>query len=502
MTDTVDHATRVFVTERLRAARTAHGGTLPRHWIGEISAATGIAPSTLWRYIADGVPAPRRGRERWEWNEEARVAFYRAGGDMVLTRKLLLDELGPDRVPSLRTLYRSRDRDLSPDERMLATHGHAAARGRRLVVAIEDAHRNETWLADHSQLDFDVLELRGTVPVRPWMTAIIDGYSRRIVGASLSITPNQGHVLAALGMAIRQCGRPRVLIYDRGREFLADAVKQHAVALDYVHQPTIAYHPHHKGKIERFNHTFNRMVLHVVGTTPRPAKDIRGRPLLGERLPVPIRIAERYFYETLDEYNQVRAHSRLDGMTPQAFYDADPTPERHVDDALLRRFVLSAERRTIGEYGIRFRGRHYWAPEIEGHRGDRVEVRFAQDDQRHLELYRDDRFWCTVNLVDPASAEQASRVLAGRAEHVQRQRRDLAKAKRLAKRQMKATTATQHLQDTTLITRSDVERETAGVPPRVLQVLRSLDLETDLDVPATTDTRTDAPTSTARSQAR
>jgi putative transposase len=499
MTVAADHATRVFVTERLRAARTANGGKLPRRWIDEISEATGISQSTLRRYVAHGVPAPRRARDRWEWDEDARVAFYRAAGDIVLTQKLLRSQMDPDRVPSLRTLYRSRDRDLSPDEQMLATRGHAAARGRRLVVAIEDAHRNETWLSDHSQLDFDVLELRGTHPVRPWMTIVIDGYSRRVVGASLSITPNQGHVLAALGMAIRQCGRPRVLIYDRGREFLADAVKQHAAALDYVHVPTIAYHPHHKGKVERFNRTFNRMMLQTVGTTPSPAKDIRGRPLLGERLPVPIRIAERHFYATLDAYNQQHAHSRLGGMTPQASYDADPTPERLVDDALLRRFVLSAERRTIGEYGIRFRGHHYWAPEIEGHRGDRVEVRFAQDDQRHLELYRDARFWCTVALVDPASAEQTSRVLAGRAEHVQRQRRDLAKAKRLAKRQMKATTATQNLQDTTLITRSDVARETAGVPPRVLQVLRSLNLETDLDVPTTTDAPDTPATSADRS---
>jgi putative transposase len=484
MTGSADYATRVFVTDRLRAARDENSGRLPHRWLAEMSQATGIATSTLRRYIADGVPEPRH-RQRWEFDRDARVTFYRAAGDVVLTRKLLIDDRGPGAVPSLKTMYRARDRDLSPDEQMLATRGHAAARGRRLVVALEDEHRNETWFSDHSQLDFDVLELRGTHPVRPWMTIVLDGYSRRVVGASLSIAPNQGHVLAALGMAIRQCGRPRVLIYDRGREFLASSVQQHAASLDYVHMPTIAYHPHHKGKVERFNATFNRMMLHAVGTTPRPATDVRGRPLLGERLPVPIRIAERLFYETIDAYNQRHEHRSLGGMTPQAFYDSDPTPERTVHDAVLRRFVLSEEHRKIGEYGIRFRGRDYWAPELEGHLGVRVEVRFAQDDQRQLEIYRDGRYWCTVELVDPASAEQASRVLAGRAAHVERQRQELSQAKRLNKRQMKATTDRQNAQDTTLITRGDVQRETAGVPPRVLEALRSLNLGTDLDpIPA------------------
>ena len=277
------------------------------------------------------------------------------------------------------------------------------------------------------------------------------------------------------------------MIYDRGREFLAASVKQHAVSLDYVHMATAPYHPHHKGKIERFNATFNRMMLHAVGTTPTPAKDIRGRPLLGEHLPVPIRIAERLFYETIDAYNTKHQHRSLGGQTPQAVYDSDPTPERTVDDAVLRRFVLSSERRKVGAYGVRFRGKHYYAPALEGHRGESVEVRFAQDDLRHLELYRDERFWCRVDLVDPASAEQSSRVLAGRAEHVERQRRELAAAKRLNKRQMKASTDRQKIQDTTLITKGDVERETTGVPPRVLHALQSLNLKTDLDDPSVGD---------------
>ncbi|WP_026912019.1 DDE-type integrase/transposase/recombinase [Patulibacter minatonensis] len=489
MSARADRATIEFAVDRMRAARHAHAGTVPRGWLNEIGAALGVPRSTLQRYVAQGVPAAAD-RSRWRWEGTARAAYYRAAGDVTYARELLSTEHPDEVLPSVRTMQRTRDLDFTADERALAEKGHAAARGKRLVVAVEDADRNEVWLADHKQLDVDVLPPRGTIPVKPWMTVIIDGYSRRAVGVSISLRPNQGHVLAALGMAIRRCGTPRALIFDQGREFLARSVTEHAAELGYVAMATLAYHPHHKGKVERFHQTLNRMLTHACGTTPTPAVNIRGKPLLGAPPVIPLPRFEELFFQTHEQYEN-RGHRSLQGSTPNEVYAEDATPERRVPDAVLRRYLLSKVRRTIVEYGVRFAGRHYYAPEFEGNLGTKIEVRYAQDDQRQLEIYRGDRHWCTARLSDPASPEQVEEVLRVRREHLKRQRKDLAAARRLARAQTRASTDRQRAENSTVITGAEAARETSGVPQNVMDLLNHLQLRTDLDDPDTEPPTTD-----------
>lgn len=492
MSARADRATIEFAVQRMRAAQNAHGGTMPPGWLDEIGQAMGVARSTLQRYVAEGVPADRD-RPRWSWVGPARAAYYRAAGDVTYARTLLASEDRDLPLPSVRTMQRARDLDFTPDERALAERGHAAARGKRLVVAVEDAYRNEVWLADHKQLDIDVIPLRGTTPVRPWMTVIIDGYSRRAVGVSISLRPNQGHVLAALGMAIRRCGAPRALIFDQGREFLAHSVTQHAATLGYVAMATLAYHPHHKGKVERFHQTLNRMLTHACGTTPTPAVDIKGKPLLGDPPVIPLSRFEELFFQTHELYEN-RAHRSLHGSTPAEVYAEDATPERRVPDEVLRRYLLTKTQRKVVEYGIRFSGRHYYAPEFEGHLGTQVEVRYAQDDQRQLEIYRDGKHWCTARLADPASPAQVEEILRVRHEHLKRQKRDLATARRLARAQTRAITDRQRAENSTVITAAEAARETSGVSKNVMDLLNHLQLATDLDQPAAPDPEEPRPT--------
>jgi putative transposase len=464
VTDGPEPAFVAATVQRLRAVRDANAGRLPAGWVDEAATACGVGRSTMLRYLAQGAPASRSADPPWNWGPTARAAYYRAAGNVTLARRMLEREEGAGSVASLSTMYRAAARDFAPDEQALARLGERAARGKRLVCAIENVHRNEVWLSDHKLLDVFVVLPRGKTPVRPWMTVLIDGYSRRAVGASLSITPNRGHVLSALAMAIEQCGIPEMLVFDRGREFLSHAVAEHASALGYAAVPTLAYHPHHKGKVERFHQTLNRNLAADLGVVPEPATDIRDGHLVGPRRPVSMAFMAERFFEVLRQYNQDAGHRGLAGRTPQAVYDADPTPERLIDPALLRRFALAGESRRVSEFGVRFRGRHYYAPQLEGHRGEQVEIRWAQDDPRVLDIYRDERYWCSAPMVDPASPQQRAQVIATRQEHTKRQRADL----RLARRR---------------------ERETwkamaKGHTPGLLSVMRDLGIETDLDIPA------------------
>ena len=313
---------------------------------------------------------------------------------------------------------------------------------------------------------------------------LIDGYSRRAVGASLSVSPNRGHVLSALAMAIEQCGIPELLVFDRGREFLSHAVAEHAAALGYAATPTLAYHPHHKGKVERFHQTLNRHLAADLGVVPEPATDIRDANLIGPRRPVSMAFMAERFFAVLRAYNEELGHRSLDGRTPQAVYDADATPERHVDPALLRRFALAGESRKISEFGVRFRGRHYYAPELEGHRGVEVEIRWAQDDPRVLDIYRGEQYWCSAPLVDQASPQQRAQVIATRKAHTRRQLGDVRLARRRERETWKAIAQGDGVVETTLVTTTEHADETVGSPPGLLSVMRDLGIETDLDMPS------------------
>lgn len=467
--------------EQLRLERARSGGRLPPHAVGRAAKACDVAPSTMLRYLAQGLPRTR-GPAPWIWEGVARAAYFRAAGNVKLARALLVAEGAGEGLPSEATMYRAALRDFAADERALAREGERAARGKRLVCAVEQRYRNEVWLADHKLLDVAVVAPRAVRAQRLWMTAIIDGYSRRAVGASLSTTPNRGHVFSALGMAIRQCGLPETLVFDRGREFLATSVSEHAAALDYRAIPTAAYSPHLKGKIERLHQTLNRRFAAALGTVPAPAIDRRAKPLIEPPAAPSMSFAIEQFFAVLQEYNAT-PHSALGGRSPNETYQDDPTPERSVDPAVLRRFLLASSTRKVTEYGVKFQTRTYYAPELEGRRGETVEIRWAQDDLRALEIYRGRRYWCTANLVDPASPQQHQAVMAGRQEHAERRKADLRLARRQARERWKAIGADGHVQATTPVTAAEYYAQGASAAASNLTLLANLGLETDLESP-------------------
>jgi putative transposase len=99
----------------------------------------------------------------------------------------------------------------------------------------EPRARNQVWEADHAQLDVEVLPLRGSRRVGPWLTVIEDGFSRLVMGWALSLQPTRAEVLAALREAIvvnvergPWGGVPQLVRFDGGLEFLAAAVTRAA----------------------------------------------------------------------------------------------------------------------------------------------------------------------------------------------------------------------------------------------------------------------------------
>jgi len=71
---------------------------------------------------------------------------------------------------------------IDPVLRTLALEGNAAYRDRFELVHRRSASRpNEQWQADHTLLDLQIIDAHGR-PDRPWLTVVLNDYSRAVAG--------------------------------------------------------------------------------------------------------------------------------------------------------------------------------------------------------------------------------------------------------------------------------------------------------------------------------
>ena len=477
--------------ERLREERDRRGGRLPRGRVAQLALSLGIGRSSLDRYIKNGVPPPRA-RESWGWGEHERALLMELGGDVTAVRDWLVAEKGEEAgIPDVRWMQITKHRDLAVDEIALNEKGTAAAKQCRIVISLECARRNELWLADHKQLDVWVVPKRGSKAVKPWITLFQDANSRKVLGAALSLRPSQAHVLAAMRQAIAEAGVPETLLFDKGLEFTADAIADTATDLVFVAISTRAYHPNHKGKIERLAGTLGRRAVRMLAHRSKQAVDLRKRPRMTIKTPdgesvegIDLDALIPVVFDAIDEYN-ARHHKTLKA-SPNAVYAEDATPERKVAPEALRRLLLKGDTRKITEHGIKFMNNWFYAEELDGQRGKNgptVEIRYRQDDLTQLEVYRDNAtWWCTARLTNPASAAAHEQVLAHRRVRATQSAKTTRKARKSAKRNYEAVVSrAQQMRETTVITSEDAAREIRGAGSRQADVLRDLGLDADSD---------------------
>lgn len=102
--------------------------------------------------------------------------------------KVRAQELGLENYPSHMTVYRI----LKPLIAQAAQRSRSIGwRGSRLSIMTRDGTElgiewsNQVWQADHTQVDVLVVDQSGEVLGRPWLTIVVDSYSRCIMGLHL-----------------------------------------------------------------------------------------------------------------------------------------------------------------------------------------------------------------------------------------------------------------------------------------------------------------------------
>jgi putative transposase len=108
-----------------------------------------------------------------------------------------------------------------------------------LLYRREASRPNEMWQADHTPLDLWVLDERDR-PARPWLTVIVDDYSRAVAGYAFSLhDPSSIQTALALRQAIWRkgdphwsvCGIPETFYTDHGSDFTSQHLEQVAAVL-------------------------------------------------------------------------------------------------------------------------------------------------------------------------------------------------------------------------------------------------------------------------------
>lgn len=265
-----------------------------------------------------------------------------------------------------------------------------------LLHRFEAERPNEIWQADHTPLDIFVLDDRQR-SVKPWLTAIVDDYSRAIPGYFLSfLPPSSMRIALALRQAIWRkddanwtiCGIPEKFYSDCGSDFTSNHIDQVAIDLKFETVQTEPDDPQGKGKCERFFLTVNEMFLSSLpGYAPKGHAEVQGVLTLEQ-------LEQRFNRWLVSDY-LVRVHSETNA-TPKGRWEEFPFVPRMPDspeqlDLLL--LTLSKTRRVRRD-GIRFSGFRYFDVGLSGYVGEDVTIRYDPRDLGFIHVYSENTLIC------------------------------------------------------------------------------------------------------------
>lgn len=320
-------------------------------------------------------------------------------------RKLLLvAKAHSSKPPSYSTVYKT-IKSINPALLTLAHGGSKAFQQKyELIYRRECAEPNEIWQADHTELDIYLVDAKGNSR-KPWLTTIIDDFSRAICGYYLSYdSPNSVNTALSLKQAIWKkdnpewqiCGVPKVLYTDHGTDFMSDHIEEVCIKLKIRRIHSLVGRPQGRGKIERFFETLNSEVL-----SPLPGFTINGKPTSEPKVDISglQSVIEAFI---IKNYN-VRTHIST-GQSPNTKWSTNgfiPQSANSIEELDL--LLLTIEKpRKVQRDGIQFQGLRYISPTLAGFVGEQVVIKYDPRDLAQIRVYHQDQFLCKAVCQDIA----------------------------------------------------------------------------------------------------
>lgn len=314
-------------------------------------------------------------------------------------------EEGKGEYPSRATVYRV----LKPYVEKQRRRKSLGWRGERLVVKtreggeIEINRSNQVWQADHTQADVLVVDQSGEVLGRPWLTIVVDSYSRCIMGMHLgfdgpsarvaclalrhAILPKQYSSKYKLRSSWGTYGLPQYLYTDQGKDFVSEHLEQ--VATELGIGLCLRPRPSEGGIVERPFGTFNREFFSSLPGYVGSNASERSSEAEREACLTLVQLEKLLVRYVVDRYNQ-GIDGRMGDQTRIGRWEAGaimPLPllsERELDICLMRR-----ERRQVYRGGyLQFANLSYRGEHLGGYSGEEVIIRYDPWDITTILVYQ------------------------------------------------------------------------------------------------------------------
>lgn len=254
---------------------------------------------------------------------------------------------------------------------------------------------NEIWQADHMLLDILLKSNENKKENRPWLTIIIDEYSRGISGYDLSfMAPSAKKTSLALRQGIWRkkesewsiCGIPSILYTDHGSDFTSNHIEQVCIDLKIELIFSSIGIPRGRGKIERFFRSLNQLLLSELEGFTR-SKNPTPSLTLSE--------LEVLVHNFILKYNQTKLEV-IENETPKQRWEKNgflPRLPESLEQLDLLLFT-TVKPRKIGRDGIKFQGLRYLDPLLADYVGEDVIIRFDQNDLTSIRVFYKNKYLC------------------------------------------------------------------------------------------------------------
>jgi putative transposase len=313
--------------------------------------------------------------------------------------------LGVEEYPGRMTVYRILRSHVEKQQqkRSLGWRGDRLTLHTREGLAIGIEWTNQVWQVDHTRADVLVVDQSGELLGRPWLTIVVDTYSRCIMGMHLGFdAPSSAVVCLALRHAILPkqyssgyelrgiwgtYGLPQYLYTDGGKDFRSQHLEQVATELGIV--LCLRRKPSDGGIVERPFGTFNTQFFSTLPGYVSSKVETRSAAAESEACLTLMQLEQLLVRYVVDNYNQA-IDARMGDQTRLGRWEAGRIAqlpllgERELDMCLMRR-----DQRTVYRSGyLQFASLTYQGEHLAGYAGERVILRYNPRDITTVYIYQ------------------------------------------------------------------------------------------------------------------
>ncbi|MGC1217914.1 MAG: Mu transposase C-terminal domain-containing protein [Phormidesmis sp.] len=264
-------------------------------------------------------------------------------------------------------------------------------------------YSNHVWQCDHTRADVMLVDQYGEILGRPWLTTVIDTYSRCVMGINLGFDAPSSQVVAlALRHAILpkkygpeyklNCdwgtfGKPEHFYTDGGKDFRSNHLQRIGTDLGFACH--LRDRPSEGGVVERPFRTLNDQLFSTLpGYT---GSNVQQRPKETEKdSSFTLRDLEHLIVRFIcDQYNQ-SLDARMGDQTRFQRWEAGlPTVPEIIEERYLDVCLMKESRRTVQRGGhLQFENLMYRGEYLASYAGETVSFRFDPNDITMVRVYR------------------------------------------------------------------------------------------------------------------